>query len=235
MNRQERAAIWRDEVAHPGSPTTWAAMQASGANMALVDEWRDLEGQPGEQSWMTYEDFLKGAIGIAADHDPKTEFDTPADHISRLTHQCHLWIELEKVTTAPHNELGEDRVEHELWARRCAEQAVDAQRVTRLLENARDEAALPSAVTESILELPGELYVRYDPASETFLGFGFTPVDGSHPGFAHLDGPDPGCDLTDPDNPVWRGMREYLSNVRRISGEWSFAVQWTEDGWRVQR
>ena len=218
MNRQERLSIWTDELAHPGSPTTWEAMKATGANMSLVDEWRDLEGQPGETDWMTYLDFLKGAIGIAADHDPKTEFDTPAEQIRRFQHITDLWGELGMVTNEPHNELGEDRREYELWCSRYQK---------------KEPAKEPSAVTESIIDLPGELYVRYDPQTRTFLGFGFTPINDAHPGFSHVDGPEPGCDLTEWGNPVWKGMQEYLANVHEISGEWSFAVVWTEDGWRV--
>ncbi len=220
MNRNERAAIWRDELAHPNSPTTRAAMQASGADDGLIAEWADLEGdnEPGND-WTVYEDFLKGAIGIAEDHDPKGEFDTPLEHARRLRYLANLWEELSKSNNEPHNQMGESQSEKELYDRLIAAR-----------EAAKQE---PSAVTESIIDLPGELYVRYDPETKTFLGFGFTPINDSHPGFTHVDGPEPGCDLTEWGNPVWKGMQEYLANVHQISGETAFAVIWTEDGWKV--
>ena len=220
MNRNERAAIWRDELAHPNSPTTRAAMTASGASPAFIEEWADLEGdnEPGSD-WTVYEDFLKGAIGIAEDHDPKGEFDTPLEHARRLRYLASLWEELSMSNNEPHNQMGESKSEMEAYARVLAQ---------------REAAKTPSAVTESIIDLPGELYVRYDPKTQTFLGFGFTPINDSHPGFTHVDGPEPGCDLTEWDNPVWKGLRLYLANVAKISGEASFAVQWTEDGWRVK-
>ena len=233
MNRQERGAIWRDELAHPCSPTTVAAMQASGANMSLVAEWQDLEGQnePGSD-WMVYEDFLKAAIGIAADHDPKGEFDTPSEHISRLTHQVNLWVELEKsVGSKPHNEVGEDREEHDAWQRSLA--AAAARKAEEGRKNNPEN--LPNAATECIFDMEGELYCRFDPATKRFLGFGYTPSGDAYPAFAHLDGLEFDFDRSDFNNPVWKGLRDYLENIHTVSGEWAFAVQWTEDGWLVKR
>jgi len=229
MNRQERAAIWRDELAHPNSPTTRAAMTASGAEPDLVEEWADLEGNNEPSSdWMVYEDFIKGAIGIATDHDSKGEFDTPQDHARRLRHLLRLWGELAKVTDEPHNEVGENRAEHDLWQRRLTEASV------RKAENERLDKLTPSAVTECIFEMEGELYCRFNPHTKTFLGFGYTPTQDAFPALRHLDGPEFEFEREDFNNPVWQGMREYLQNVYQISGEYAMAVQWTEDGWRVK-
>lgn len=83
----------------------------------------------------------------------------------------------------------------------------------------------------TIVELPGTLYVRYRVEDNTFLGFGFTPINDANPGFRHIAGPGLPFNPNEYGNPLWEGMKEVLANVREISGEWAFAVEWTEDGY----
>jgi hypothetical protein len=225
MNRQERAAIWRDELAHPCSPTTVAAMQASGADMSLVAEWQDLEGQnePGSD-WMVYEDFLKGAIGIAADHDPKNEFETPSARVDMLRHQLRLWEELGKVTDAPHNEVGENHEEKERYDRILADG--NRRRIEEAIERSRGDSR-----TETIVEIPGTLFARW--GDDGILGFGFSPPSVAAPEFAHLDGPER-FPLNDRGSGFWPHLRQYLQTVLETSGENAIAVAWAEDGWRCR-
>lgn len=49
MNREQRLSIWTDDIAHPTSPTTRAAMEASSASMQLVEEWADLDDPDAEE------------------------------------------------------------------------------------------------------------------------------------------------------------------------------------------
>lgn len=206
MNNDMRLSIWTDETAHPGSPTTRAAMEASGANMSLCDDWYDLEGQSEEP--MCYLDFLKGAIGIAEDHDPKHEFDTPAAHISRKTHLVQLWIELEKaVRDMPHNALGENKTEYDNYV------AAEKMREEAKAAHEKAQSMLLPPKTYSI-RIPGSLHARYDAVNNCVLGFSFTPADdyNSVSVFA-------------------RAVHTYLHNVNEISGEPAMHVVWEEEGW----
>ena len=228
MDRNTRAAIWRDELAHPTSPTTQAAMMLSEANRSLVEEWVDLEGdnEPGSD-WMVYEDFLKGAIGIAEDHDPRGEFDTPLEHARRLQHMVTLWEELAKVSNEPHNQMGETLAEKEAYDRV----------VERAEENKAEHLKAQSMLLRklSIISIPGKLYARYNVENDHVVGFGFTP-DGSRAGYfgphqQHEAGPSTNGRF----DKFWEAVRAYLNNVEAISGESTMAVVWEEDGWQVTR
>lgn len=226
MDRNMRAAIWRDELAHPTSPTTQAAMRLSDANISLVDEWVDLEGhnEPGSD-WMVYEDFLKGAIGIAEDHDPKGEFDTPLEHVRRLQHQVTLWEELAKVSNEPHNQVGETLGEKEAYDR------VRARAEENKAEHLKAQSMLLRKL--SIISIPGKLYARYDVEHNHVVGFGFMPHGSDAGYFGPTAVHEEGVQVWDGPERFWEAVRTYLNNVDEISGEPAMAVVWEEDGWQT--
>ena len=69
MDRNTRAAIWRDELAHPTSPTTQAAMMLSEANRSLVEEWVDLDIALIE--WLPDSSYLPLAKTPRGGHPPR--------------------------------------------------------------------------------------------------------------------------------------------------------------------
>lgn len=224
MNRQDRASIWRDETAHPLSPTTYFALQASGASPELVAEWQDLEGHNEPSSdWMTYEDFLKGSIGITQDHG-RDEFGTVEYHVECAARLMHLWEELGKVTNEPHNAMGEDLQEKERYD--AIREAHNRQALEKALEN-----SIADSNKEHIIEIPGVLFARWN--EERVTGFGFAPPNVAEPEFRHLDGPgDPRYPLNDYGAGFWLHLQQYLQTVLETSGEATIAVVWHEDGWK---
>lgn len=178
-------------------------MEASNAQMSLCDDWYDLEGDSDEP--MCYLDFLKGAIGIAEDHDPKHEFDPPSTHIDRNVYLVRLWEELEKaVGDMPHNPLGENRDEYDRYMtmKRNAEEAKAT------------EAKAQSMLVHEVREVPGKLHARFDANTGHVLGFQFTAPNMLMP--------------LEYDEQLWVGIRRYLRNVEEISGEAVIAAVWTE-------
>lgn len=252
MNRQDRAAIWQDETAHPCSPTTYHALIASEADPDLIAEWQDLEGQDqngaSSSDWMTYADFLRGAIGITEDHGPD-EFDDPDYHASRCARMLHLWEELGKVTNEKHNILGETQLELQL------RESLQANRKIR--QEMKEPEPEPEPVQhKAIISITGMLYAYYEYTSAEgeesefgqVISWGFMPAasDAGYFGpsaiFQEEDHSNPNHPPTPQGHddayelavePFWEAVRKYLDNTTQISGEPSFAVVWEEDGWRV--
>lgn len=211
MNRNERAAIWRDELAHPNSPTTRAAMRQTGASDDLVAEWADLEGdnEPGSD-WTVYEDFLKGAIGIAEDHDPKGEFDTPPEHARRLRYLAGLWEELSMSNNEPHNQMGESRSEKEAYdrllaAREAAKEKFDPQ--------GRTVVRIPGDVL-AIVKVEGFDTtidkVVFSPHASSAGYFGPHAEFWDFPEGVSQEQVDQHLDIQSVDGRFWRAMQEHL-------------------------
>lgn len=221
---QDRRNVWSDETVPPWSAASRIAHAETGANLTLFDSYVD--HVDGDQDWMTYPTWLEGELQISIEMG-SGELRSCQDWITHHKYLNDLFYELDKITTEHFNDDGLSATDVELLARRKQQEFQAACE--------RAEENMPSAITESIIGIDGELYVRYEPSTQTFKGFGFMPSGDATPGFHHIDGPQPDCNPNEWDSPVWAGMREHLENVFHISGEWSFAVIWTEDGWRVKR